>query len=190
MDIQFSESGLSISLHKTHPVKHFARPQSQRQCQEFLGLCNWFRRWIPGHATIAQPITALTQRDCKFHWSPSCEAAFLKLKELFCNSSVLRFAQLDLPFTLICESNLSGIGYTLCQGQGHVNIKGNFYAIEYGSRALTKAERLYSASEIEFFYLCVGYQTMKKLSDQSLLSFFETDHKCLIYLKNFTTNNI
>ena len=113
MGIQFSESGLSISSHKTHPVKHFARPQSQRQCREFLGLYNWFCRWMPGHACIDQSITASTQRDCKFHLSPACEAAFLKLKELLRNSPVLRFANLDLLFTLICDASLSGIGYTL-----------------------------------------------------------------------------
>ena len=110
----------------------------------------------------------MTQRDCKFHWSPAGEAAFLKLKKLLCNSPVLRFAQLDLPFTLICEASHSGIGYTLCQGKGHTNSKGKMYAIEYGSRALTKAERLYCASEI--CILCVGYQTIQKLSDQSFLS--------------------
>ena len=37
------------------------------QVQQFLGFCNYYRRFVKDYAKIAQPITELSQRDDKFY---------------------------------------------------------------------------------------------------------------------------
>ena len=47
----------------------------------FLGICNYYRRFIASFATIARPLTDLMQKDHPFVWSSECTAAFAALRE-------------------------------------------------------------------------------------------------------------
>jgi hypothetical protein len=46
----------------------------------FLGLTRYYRRFIVGYAKIAEPLFALTKKDCKFLWMPICQITFIALK--------------------------------------------------------------------------------------------------------------
>uniref|UniRef100_A0A6B0UT55 Putative tick transposon n=1 Tax=Ixodes ricinus TaxID=34613 RepID=A0A6B0UT55_IXORI len=45
---------------KVRAVRDFRVPRSKRDVQSFLGLCNYYRRFIRGFANIARPLTDLT----------------------------------------------------------------------------------------------------------------------------------
>ena len=55
----------------------------------FLGLCNYYRRFIASFATIARPLTDLTRKDHPFVWSSECAAAFAALREALVMAPVL-----------------------------------------------------------------------------------------------------
>ena len=55
----------------------------------FLGLCNYYRRFIASFATIARPLTDLTWKDHPFVWSSECEAAFAAIREALVTAPVL-----------------------------------------------------------------------------------------------------
>ena len=44
--------------------------------QGFLGLANFYRRFVKGFAGIAKPMTNLTRKDKDFMWGTEEEAAF------------------------------------------------------------------------------------------------------------------
>jgi len=42
----------------------------------FLGLASYYRQFIPGFATVAGPLHALTKKNVTFQWSAECEEEF------------------------------------------------------------------------------------------------------------------
>lgn len=76
----------------------------------FLGLASYYRRFVPGFATIAAPMHALTKKDATFQWSTECEKAFVLLKELLTSTPVLVFPRFGPDRSFILEMDASTVG--------------------------------------------------------------------------------
>ncbi|KAA3466340.1 DNA/RNA polymerase superfamily protein [Gossypium australe] len=55
----------------------------------FLGLADYYRRFVKGFSMIATPMTCLLQKDVKFEWSEKCKQSFEQLKVLLTEAPVL-----------------------------------------------------------------------------------------------------
>ena len=66
---------------------------------------SYYRCFIPGFSKIAGPLLALTKKDALFEWSPRCQHAFEKVKQLLTSAPVLSF-----PKRFILETDASGVG--------------------------------------------------------------------------------
>jgi hypothetical protein len=51
-------------------------PTNQKQVQEFLGLPNYYRRYIQYYAHITYPVNNLLKKDVKFNWDAECNNYF------------------------------------------------------------------------------------------------------------------
>lgn len=51
------------------------------EVRSFLGLAEYYRRYVQDFSTIARPLTSLTKKFTKFLWSGECERAFQELKK-------------------------------------------------------------------------------------------------------------
>ena len=71
-----SEEGVATDLSKTAKVASWPTPTSCRQVQQFLGIANYYRRFVKNFAIIATPLIRLTEKNCIFHWSNECQVAF------------------------------------------------------------------------------------------------------------------
>jgi len=58
--------------------------------QSFLGLTGYFRRFIPGYAHVARPLSDLLKQDVVFQVGVEQEAAFVELKRRLTEAPVLR----------------------------------------------------------------------------------------------------
>jgi hypothetical protein len=65
-----------------------------------LGLTRYYKRFIVGYAKIAEPLFALTKKDCKFLWMPICHIAFTTLKRRLVEAPVLVRPDCNKPFVL------------------------------------------------------------------------------------------
>jgi hypothetical protein len=81
----------------------------------FLGLANYYCRFIRNFSKIAKPITDLLKKEEKNVWNVESEEAFQTLKKLLTTSPVL--AQLDITksFIIYCDASGTGVGYVLMQ---------------------------------------------------------------------------
>jgi len=52
------------------------------EIRSFLELAGYYRRFVKGFASMAQPMIKLTGKDVLFVWSPECEECFVSLKEM------------------------------------------------------------------------------------------------------------
>ena len=81
--------GISPLEEKVQAVREFPKPTTQCKLREFLGLINFYHRFIPNCAAILDPINKLltTSKDSKTEltWAT---AAFTEIKDLLANTSI------------------------------------------------------------------------------------------------------
>ena len=56
-----SADGVHTDPRLTEKVAQWPRPTSRREVQQFLGLANYYRRFVQGFASIAKPLHRLTE---------------------------------------------------------------------------------------------------------------------------------
>ena len=64
-------------------------PQSAQEVQRFLGLANYYRRFIKDFTTMAKPLHRLTEKGAAFSWAPECENSFNSLKTQLTSAPIL-----------------------------------------------------------------------------------------------------
>ena len=76
---------------KVLAVKEYERPQTKKQVRVFLGLCGYYRWFIPSYFTLACPLTELTKKNKEnvVKWTEARECAFNSLKEVLTSKPVL-----------------------------------------------------------------------------------------------------
>ncbi|WVZ49829.1 hypothetical protein U9M48_001155 [Paspalum notatum var. saurae] len=126
-----SAKGVAVDPSKVEDVLNWKQPQTVTEIRSFLGLAGYYRRFIKDFSKIAKPMTALTQKNAKFAWSPKCEEAFGTLKKLLTSAPVLAQPDITKPFDVYCDASGSGLGCVLMQ-EGRV--------IAYASCQLRKHE--------------------------------------------------
>ena len=67
-----SSEAVEIDPRKTETVKNWPRPLTPTDIRSFLGLEGYYRRFVDGFASIASPLTILTQKSKKFECSEAC----------------------------------------------------------------------------------------------------------------------
>ena len=72
-------------------MKKWPVPVSVTEVRSFLGLCSYFRRFIPKFAEIAKPLHRLTEKGQKFVWNIDCELAFETLKKHLTKAPILAY---------------------------------------------------------------------------------------------------
>ena len=66
---------------RTDPTKvtQWPVPKTKREVQQFLGLANYYCRFVKDFAAVAKPLHRLTEKNYKFLWTDDCQTAFVEL---------------------------------------------------------------------------------------------------------------
>ena len=110
-------------------------PNSVKGVRFFLGFANYYRRFVPGYASIAPPLTLLTKKNIEWHWGPVQHKAFSELKSALCNVPLLVFPDPKLPYTVVTDASADTAGGVLMQDQGD-----GLRPLAFMSRALKPTE--------------------------------------------------
>jgi hypothetical protein len=127
-------------LKKLRLVTKLHRPLEVGQLRSFLGLCNYFRRFIHGYSTLVAPLTSLTRSKVKYIWTDECECAFENVKYALTHAPVLTLPKLGEPFEVVSDASLLEAGAVLLQGGK---------PIAFESKKFSPVERNYTTSEQE-----------------------------------------
>ena len=173
-----SAKGLSPNPAKVQAVEDFLVPKCTKDVRSFLGLANYYRRFIKGFAKIASPLNRLTSKNIKFSWSDDCQQAFKTLKQRLVSAPVLAYPDFNLPFHLYVDASQDGIGLTFGQIVDNKEV-----AIAYAGCNLNKAERNYSASEREALAVIDCVQKFQPYL-HSKKFIIHSDHNALKWLMN------
>ena len=159
--MKVTEAGVHKTEDKINAVKNAPIPSNKTELRSFLGMVNYYHKWLNNIAHIAKPLYSLLQEKNPFKWNSACDEAFSKIKEMVASDKVLIRYDPNLPVRLACDASPYGIGAVL----SHVTSNGDERPIAYASRTLNKAEENYSQLDKEalaivwavkkfFHYLC------------------------------------
>ena len=179
-----SKEGVHTDSSKIEAVKSFPIPKSQKEVRGFLGLCNYYRKFVKGFSIIASPLNALLRKEAKFTWSDECQTAFDSLKEALTSAPILAYPDMNKPFILSCDASGTAIGYVL----GQLDDNGRERVIAYGGRALRDAERKWCIAERECLALVTAVKEYHAYLACTEFTIY-TDHFSLKYLEKIKNAN-
>ena len=100
-----SKDGLRADPKKTQAVTNWPMPKDRHDVRAFLGLSNYFRRFVKDYGKIASGLTRLTKESVTFLWDPRAQESFDKLKEALTSPPVLAMPDFTKPFTVECDAS-------------------------------------------------------------------------------------
>ena len=106
--------GIRVQSGKIDAVKEWPQPRTVTELQQFLGLCNYYRRFIKGYATVAAPLTDLLRgKPSSIEFNTAQVEAFQDLKSRLIQAPVLKVYDPDLPIRVQSDASKLGVGAIL-----------------------------------------------------------------------------
>ncbi|KAK3101592.1 hypothetical protein FSP39_004699 [Pinctada imbricata] len=173
-----SRHGVEVDPEKTKAVSEFPIPKTQKQVRSFLGMANYYRKFIHNYAKIAAPLNVLLRKDVSFHWTSDCQSAFDTLKNALISAPILSYPDPEKTFILTCDASDTAIGYYLSQ----LSSDNKENVIAYGGKSLSKEEKKYNTSEKELLAVVRGVEAYRPYLVGGKFTIY-TDHRALVWLK-------
>ena len=173
-------------FNKIEAVCSFPKPDTKTAVQTFLGITDYYRRFIPNFTSVAAPLTDLTKKSAPniVLWSEECERAFEALKRALCTDPVLISPDLTKNFVLQTDALDQVIGAVLSQ----LGADGHEHPVGYNSKKLLPREQHYSTNEKE----CLAIKLAVEAFRVYLLGrrfVIQTDHRSLEWLEKLKESN-
>ena len=125
-------NGVSIDSTRTQGISSFPPPTFPKAIARFLGMLNFFHRFIPNIAHIAAPLNRLRKKEVKFCWGSDQQRAFGPLKASGINPHVLATADFSKRFILLTDASPVAVAAVLLQQYPEGR-----KSVAYASRTLT-----------------------------------------------------
>ena len=165
------------SPNNVRKVREFPRPKTRRQLQQFIGVANFNRKFVPNYAVISSPLTKLTSKKVKFEWGPPQDEAFQKIKDCLSEAPNLCLADWSKEFHIQTDASNVAAGAVLYQlGENKEQLP-----LAYYSKKLKKAEKNWSATEKEMWAIILASRKWYPYCAGKVV--FHTDHQPLKYIR-------
>ncbi|GBG73564.1 hypothetical protein CBR_g16907 [Chara braunii] len=100
-------------------IRDWPTPRTLTELRSFLGLANYYRKFVRNFSTIAAPLRRLQKKEAIWQWDKDCTSALKKLKRALIEYPVLKVADPSLPFVVTTDASQYGIGAVLQQDDGN-----------------------------------------------------------------------
>lgn len=140
-----SSSGLHTNPDKIRPIIEYERPTTVTKLRRFLGMANYYRRFIPDFSGLTAGLTDLLKTKTKvISWTEEAEKSFCEIKERLVSAPILGSPDFSKEFTIQTDASDVAIAGILTQQQENGET-----VISYYSHKLTTPQKNYHAAEKE-----------------------------------------
>ncbi|XP_061567238.1 uncharacterized protein K02A2.6-like [Cololabis saira] len=171
----------STGLHPVHDkvaaIQDAPAPTSVTELKAYLGLLNYYNRFLPNLSTILAPVHRLLRKDTKWQWGKEQVDSFQHSKQLMQSAEVLVHYDPEKDLVLSCDASPHGVGAVL----SHRMPNGTERPIGFVPRTLNSAERNYSQLDKEGLAVIFGVNRFHKYIFGRPFTIV-TDHKPLLSL--------
>ena len=143
---------------KVRALCQFPQPTTRHRLREFLGLINFYRRFLPNCASILQPLhdllSSTTDDARQLQWSNDAVTAFTSIKDALTNITLLFHLKPDAPTCIMTDASSVAVEAVLQQCMGE-----DWHPSSYFSWKLKPSETHYSAFDRELLavYLVIKH---------------------------------
>ena len=170
-----SAKGIRASPDRIRAIADFPQPTDVPALQRFLGMLNYYRRFLPHAADLLRPLyDGCKAKQKTLVWTDSLAAAFRAAKNLIVSSSSLEFPHPSAPTRIVVDASLIGVGAVLQQW-----IDDSWKTLAYYSRGLNAAQRAYSAFDRELLAIYLSLRHFMYFVEGRNFHIL-TDHKPLV----------
>ncbi|KHJ43188.1 hypothetical protein D918_06755 [Trichuris suis] len=109
-------AGIAPLADKIQAIRDYSRPVSRKAMLKFLGMVNFYRRWIPNAARLQLSLYDLIHKESQnLSWSPAADQAFNAIKEALSNCILLTHPNPQCRLALFTDASNSAVGAALNQ---------------------------------------------------------------------------
>ena len=149
---KISADGLQPTEEKVRAIKEAPHPTNVSQLRSFLGLVNYYSKFLPNLANTLAPLYSLLQKTKQWSWEAPQKAAFAEAKRQLSSQKLLVHFDPNKEVLLSCDASPYGIGAVL----SHRMPDGTEQPIAFTSRSLSKAELNYAHLDKEGLAIVYG----------------------------------
>lgn len=151
---EVTAEGIRPSSDRITAIQIFPTPTSIRQIQRFVGMVNYYHRFVPKLAELLAPLhlhlaqltsAKRSKRKLDFSWPDECNSSFDQTKKMLSDATLLVHPNNDAEYSITTDASNIAVGAVL---QQRVE-KSNWQPLAFFSRKLTETETRYSAFDRE-----------------------------------------
>ena len=101
LDHTISSEGLQPTREKVRAIKDAPTPTNVAQLRSFLGLVNYYGKFLPQLATTLAPLYSLLRQDSKWNWTDKQQKAFGAAKDQLSSAKLLVHYDPDKELTIL-----------------------------------------------------------------------------------------
>ena len=170
--------GVEMQREKIEGVLNWPVPKNVKEVQKFLGLTNYYRRFIKDFARIAALLHVLVRKEQKWKWEKKQEKAFERLKTVFTIEPILAIPEIDREMRVEVDASdyaTGGVLSTKCEN-------GKWRPVVFISKSLNTTEQNYKIHDKEMLAVIRCLEAWRHYLEGAKLKFeIWTDHKNLQY---------
>ncbi|XP_054284286.1 uncharacterized protein K02A2.6-like [Macrosteles quadrilineatus] len=170
-------TGIHPSPELSRAIVEAPRPNDVTQLRSYLGLLNYYGKFLPNLSTLLYPLHQLLNNGVQWKWNDKCEEAFEKSRKLLLQNNVLMPFDPKLDILVTCDSSQYGVGAVMA----HVLPDGSERPIAFASRTLSQSERKYAQIEREALAIVFAVKRFHVFLYGRKFRLV-TDHKALIFI--------
>ncbi len=181
-----SSKGILPLEDKVQVIRSFPQPTSQCKLREFLGMVNFYRRFLPSCAATLQPLDQLLthpkDKATPLEWTDESLSAFNKTKEALAEATLLNHPKPNAPTCLMTDASDTAVGAALQQFMNN-----SWQPIAFFSKKLKPAETRYSTFDRELLAIYLSIKHFRHFLEGRPFHVL-TDHKPLTFALNARPN--
>lgn len=177
---RITESGILPTKEKVKAIKDMPAPTSISSGEEFLGMVNYYRRFIPKLADLCYPIhqhltvlRKLPKTQANFSWPEPCSTAFEHIKVALADATLLAHPKRNATFSISTDASNVAVAGVLQQ-----HIDGGIEPLAFFSKKLDPAQTRYSTFDRELLAIYLTIKRFRYFLEGRDFSVY-TDHKPL-----------
>jgi transposase InsO family protein len=178
---EISSDGIRMNQGKLSTVTEWPQPKTVKQVQKFLGLTNYYRRFVKNYSAISKPLTDLTKKNQHFVWNSNEQKAFETLKSALVTSPVLQYPDPSKQFYMETDASVFALGVALHQKNDEDD---DFHPVAFYSRKFTSPEQSYNTHDQELLAIVSGLTRFRHLlSGSAYPILISSDHRNLLFFR-------
>ena len=179
LGFRVNEHGTQPNPEKVQAIDQYPKPTTAKELRRFLGMFNFYRRFVPSAAMLQAPLTALLVGNVKgnrtIQWTNEATQAFTEMKERLAEATLLAHPEASAPLAIFTDASDTAVGAALQQ-----KIREKWEPLAFFSKKLNPAETKYGAYDRELLSVYLAVKYFRHMVEARTFTVF-TDHKPLTF---------